>query len=155
MELLDRYLHAVKFWLPKAQSQDILAELSEDIHSQIEEKETELGRKLNDSEVEAILKRLGRPVLVANRYAPQQYLIGPVLFPHLPVCAENRCVVLSGAVGSGVDRIHDLRSRLSRPPFRRELDWRVGRALGIPLAHRLFRVRRGYDRIRCSRKSPG
>jgi hypothetical protein len=81
MELLDRYLQAVKFWLPKAQKQDIIAELSEDIRSQIEEKETELGRKLNEAEVEAILKQLGRPILVANRYSPQQYLIGPVLFP--------------------------------------------------------------------------
>jgi hypothetical protein len=27
MELPDRYLHAVKFWLPKAQKQDIIAEL--------------------------------------------------------------------------------------------------------------------------------
>jgi hypothetical protein len=80
MELLDRYLQAVRFWLPKTQKQDIIAELSEDIRSQIEEKETELGRKLNEGEVEAILKQIGRPVLVANRYAPQQYLIGPLLF---------------------------------------------------------------------------
>jgi hypothetical protein len=81
MELLDRYLQAVKFWLPKAQKQDIIEELSEDIRSQIEEKEIELGRKLNEAEGEAILKQRGRPVLVANRYSPQQYLIGPVLFP--------------------------------------------------------------------------
>jgi hypothetical protein len=81
MELLDRYLQAVKFWLPKAQKQDIIAELSEDIRSQIEEKEIQLGRKLNEAEVEAILKHLGRPVLVANRYSPQRYLIGPLLFP--------------------------------------------------------------------------
>ena len=40
-----------------------------------------MGRKLNEAEVEAILKQLGRPLLVANRYLPQQYLIGPVLFP--------------------------------------------------------------------------
>jgi hypothetical protein len=39
MELLDRYLQAVKFWLPKAQKQDIIEELSEDIRSQVEEKE--------------------------------------------------------------------------------------------------------------------
>src|SRR5882724_3063421 len=81
MELLERYLQAVKFWLPKEQKQDIIAELSEDLRSQIEEKETELGRKLSEAEVEAILKQRGRPVLVANRYLPQQYLIGPLLFP--------------------------------------------------------------------------
>ena len=32
MELLDRYLQAVRFWLPKAQQQDIIAELSSDLH---------------------------------------------------------------------------------------------------------------------------
>ncbi len=81
MELINRYLHAVKFWLPKAQQDDIIAELSEDIRSQIEDRETELGRKLSEAEVAALLKQLGRPVFVANRYLPQQHLIGPVLFP--------------------------------------------------------------------------
>lgn len=81
MDLLNRYLQAVEFWLPKAQRLDISAELSEDIRSQIEERETELGRKLNEPEVEAIFKRLGHPLLMANRYAPQRHLIGPVLFP--------------------------------------------------------------------------
>jgi hypothetical protein len=36
-DLLDRYLHAVRFWLPTSQQQDIVAELSEDLHAQIEE----------------------------------------------------------------------------------------------------------------------
>ncbi len=81
MELLDRYLQAVEFWLPRRQKKDIIAELSEDLRSQIEEKESELGRKLNDGEIEAILKRCGPPLRVALRYRPQQYLIGPELFP--------------------------------------------------------------------------
>ena len=81
MELLDRYLHAIEFWLAKRQRQDIIAELSEDLRSQIEEKEAEFGRKLQNEEVEAILKRCGSPLAVALRYQPQQYLIGPTLFP--------------------------------------------------------------------------
>lgn len=81
MDLLDRYLHAVRFWLPKAQKKDIIAELSEDIRSQIEEKETELGRKLSEAELEGILKRRGSPFVVAQRYLPQRHLIGPVFFP--------------------------------------------------------------------------
>jgi hypothetical protein len=81
MELIERYLQAVKFWLPKQQKQDIIAELSEDIYAQIEEQETARGHKLSESELEAFLKRRGRPVVVANRYLPQQYLIGPLLFP--------------------------------------------------------------------------
>ena len=39
MQLLDRYLQAVQFWLPKQEKQDIILELSEDLHSEIEEKE--------------------------------------------------------------------------------------------------------------------
>lgn len=81
MELLDRYLQSVKWMLPKAQSRDIVAELSEDIRSEIEQEESELGRELNEAELEAILQRWGHPMLVATRYMPQQYLIGPALFP--------------------------------------------------------------------------
>lgn len=81
MELLDRYLHAIKFWLPRAQQDDIAAELSEDLRSQIEEREAKLGHKLNDYEVAAVLKERGRPSVVASRYLPQGHLIGPTLYP--------------------------------------------------------------------------
>jgi len=81
MEMLDRYLHAIEFWLPRAQKKDILAEISEDIHSQIEDEQIGLGRSLNDSEMEGLLRQRGRPMLVANRFRPQQSLIGPMWFP--------------------------------------------------------------------------
>src|SRR5579862_3287951 len=81
MELVERYLQAVKFWLPNEQQDDIVAELSEDIRSQMEEREEKLGRRLDDAEIGAILKGRGRPLMVANRYLPQQFLIGPALFP--------------------------------------------------------------------------
>src|ERR1700722_1255456 len=81
MELLDRYLQAVRFWLPKAQQKDIIAELSSDLHSQIDDHGTELGRPLNDAELEMILRKCGSPILVASRYRPQTQLIGPALFP--------------------------------------------------------------------------
>jgi hypothetical protein len=81
MDLLDRYLHAVKFWLPRAQQDDIIAELREDIRSRIQEKEAELGHKRNDDGVAVILEERGHPMLVASRYLPQRALIGPVLTP--------------------------------------------------------------------------
>jgi hypothetical protein len=80
-QLLDRYLQAVRFWLPRAQQADIIAELSEDLRSQIEEKESELGCPLDDSGISAILKRCGRPMVVASRFQRQRHLIGPALFP--------------------------------------------------------------------------
>jgi len=81
MDLVERYLHAIKFWLPKSKHDDIIAEISEDLRSQIEDEEAQLGRALSEAEVGAILKRLGRPLVVAGRYSPQLYVIGPTLFP--------------------------------------------------------------------------
>lgn len=80
-DLIDRYLQAVKFWLPRNNKRDIVQELSEDLRSGIEEREKLLGYELNEEEIAGFLKRRGRPIVVASRYFPQQYLIGPVLFP--------------------------------------------------------------------------
>jgi hypothetical protein len=81
MDLVDRYLQAVKLWLPARQREDIAAELREDIRSEIEEKESGLGRPLETAELEALLKRRGRPIVAAGRFRPQRSLIGPALFP--------------------------------------------------------------------------
>jgi hypothetical protein len=80
-DLIDRYLQAVDFWLPRAQKQDILAEISEDLRSQLEDREAEVGRALTESEVAEVLKRRGRPVFVAGQFLPQRSLIGPALYP--------------------------------------------------------------------------
>src|ERR1700735_1733035 len=81
-ELIERYLQAVRFWVPKNHRQeDLLAELGEDLRSQIEDKETELGHSLDKAEVAEILKRCGSPMMVAGRLGPQRHLIGPALFP--------------------------------------------------------------------------
>ena len=92
MELVDRYLQAVKFWLPKQQKDDILAELSADIRAQIEDRESVLGRALTQPEIEDILKQRGRPCLVASRFRPQESLIGPVLYPIYLFCLK--CALL-------------------------------------------------------------
>lgn len=81
MELLDRYLQAVRFWLPRKQQDDIIAELGDDLRSQIEDRESALGRPLNEDELVALLKQAGHPLWVAGRYQKQQALIGPGLFP--------------------------------------------------------------------------
>jgi hypothetical protein len=79
--LLNRYLQAVGFWLPRQQKDDILAELSEDLHQQMEDREEELGHSLGDAEIKAILKQRGQPLLVARSFLPQRSLISPVLYP--------------------------------------------------------------------------
>ena len=81
MELLDRYLQAVKKYLPTRRQDDIIAELRANMESQIEDKESELGRPLTQGEMEDLLRKMGSPLKVASRYQSQQYLIGPTFFP--------------------------------------------------------------------------
>jgi hypothetical protein len=82
MNLLDRYVGALGFFLPKSHSADIVREISEDIRSEAEDREAELGRPLNEAEQAAILARYGHPMLTAVRYRPHRYLVGPVVFPY-------------------------------------------------------------------------
>ena len=81
MDLFERYLQAVRSFLPKRQQDDVVRELSEELRSQAEEQEAQLGRPLNESEQEEILKQWGHPLLLASRYQPQRQLVGPVVFP--------------------------------------------------------------------------
>ena len=72
----------MRFWVPKTRKQEeLVAELGEDLRSQVEDKETELGRPISVEEVSEILKRCGNPMLVAGRLGPKGYVIGPTLYP--------------------------------------------------------------------------
>jgi hypothetical protein len=81
MDMLDRYLQAVKFFLPRKQQDDIVRELSENLIARMEDREEELGRPLDEAEQAAILREHGHPMLVAGRYRERQHLIGPTFFP--------------------------------------------------------------------------
>jgi hypothetical protein len=80
-DLPDRYLNAIKFWLPRGQQKDIIAEIAEDIHSQIDEREAALGHPLSEGDLVAILRQRGSPMKVAASYVSEQRLINPVLLP--------------------------------------------------------------------------
>ena len=80
-DLLDRYLHAVRSHLPALRQGDILAELSANLQSEMEDKESELGHPLTPDEQANVLRRHGHPLLVAAHYRPQHSLIGPEIFP--------------------------------------------------------------------------
>ena len=116
MELLDRYLQAVKFFLPRGQHDDIIRELKENLVSQMEDREEELGRPLTNDERADILRRHGHPMLVAGRYRTRQVLIGPAFFPiyvfvlKLGIGAALAVSIVAGAIdvllhGDAVNRI--------------------------------------------------
>lgn len=88
MDLVDNYVRAVAKALPEEQREDISRELSEDIRSEVEDRQRELGRELTQAEREALLKQRGNPLVLAARYRQDhrsltigRELVGPVLFP--------------------------------------------------------------------------
>ncbi len=82
MDMLSRYLYAIRNNLPKNSARaDIIAEIADDLQSQMEARESALGRPLTGDEEAALIKAYGHPRIVAGRYAAVPYLIGPDLLP--------------------------------------------------------------------------
>ncbi|USQ94990.1 HAAS signaling domain-containing protein [Caulobacter sp. RL271] len=96
-DLVDRYLAAVAALLPKAQRQDIVAELRDMVMNRIEEAEARLGRPLDRRETEDLLREIGHPIAVAGRYGPHRALIGPELYPFWLVAVKVMLVIAAFA----------------------------------------------------------
>jgi hypothetical protein len=110
MDLLDRYLQAVKKHLPWQRQDDIVAELRANLESQLEDKEAALGRPLTMGEAEDWLRQIGPPIKVAARYQPQQYLIGPAVFPTYWFVLQMACfwvLVIYSIVSALQIAVHD------------------------------------------------
>jgi hypothetical protein len=81
VELLERYLQSIGRQLPAKGRDDTLEELRANLLAEIEEREEQTGTQLREDEVVEVLRRHGKPSVVAARYQPQQYFIGPEVFP--------------------------------------------------------------------------
>ena len=77
MELLDRYLAAVRRNLPADEAADITEELRDVLLARAEEREAASG----GADWSSLLKEFGHPLVVAARYRKHQWLIGPELYP--------------------------------------------------------------------------
>lgn len=82
MDLIDRYLVAVRRQLPRDLQDDITQELADSLRSEAEDVEARTGHPLTQDEQAALVRKRGHPWLMASRYMPQQQLIGPALFPY-------------------------------------------------------------------------
>ena len=81
MDLIERYLAAVRQNLPAEKADDIIAELHDELATRQEAQEDALGRPLKHAELTGLLREFGHPLVIAARYRPQQYLIGPEIYP--------------------------------------------------------------------------
>lgn len=101
-DLIDRYLRAVRDHLPRAQQDDIIDELADNLHSRFEDEAAARGRPLQEAEEVAILKAFGHPMAVAARYRGDERsvtfgrrLIGPELFPtYMKVLTVNVIITI-------------------------------------------------------------
>jgi serine phosphatase RsbU (regulator of sigma subunit) len=80
-DLLERYLQAVRLFVPRRQHDDIVADVSTSLVTRMEDLKKELGRPLSDAEQVDVVRRNGHPVVVAGQYRGHERLIGPTLFP--------------------------------------------------------------------------
>ena len=81
VDLVERYLQAVRLFLPRRQQDDAAAELAARLATQVQDLEAEIGRRLTDDERADVVRRTGHPVVVAAQYRRHERLIGPALFP--------------------------------------------------------------------------
>jgi hypothetical protein len=95
-DMIDRYLDAVRRNLPARLQSDVVSELADDLQSQVEDRESAIGRPLTLEEEGQLLRAYGNPVIVASRYQPHQYLIGPAYFPFY---VQTLKVVLGVVIG--------------------------------------------------------
>jgi hypothetical protein len=82
MDLIDRYLYAVRDYLPRGSHDDIVRELGDDIRAQAADREEALGRPLTADDQAELLKGLGHPMVLAAKYRTSEQLISPVVYPY-------------------------------------------------------------------------
>jgi hypothetical protein len=81
MNLIDRYVNEIGKRLPRKTRADIETEIRSTLEDMLEERAESAGRPADDEMVRELLKEYGAPDKVAATYLPEQYLIGPKLFP--------------------------------------------------------------------------
>ena len=81
MEIIERYIYAIKRRLPAKMSDDIAQEIKSLLYDELEEKFGDKETYLKE-EIEQVMIEMGHPREVAERYrGGKQYLIGPEIFP--------------------------------------------------------------------------
>ena len=129
MDVIDRYFRTLRVLLPRDQRDDIIRELSEEVDSQIAEREAALGRPLEQVERAGIIGQYGHPLLTAARYRPQRSLIGPVVFPYYWIALRLALALI--AVGHVLGAIILLVGDLPGPPAGALVADAIGTALKV------------------------
>ena len=82
MDVIEKYFHRLRMFLPRDQRDDIVHELSGEVRAQAADEESRLGRPLTRDEQSALVARFGHPMMLAASYWPPRHVIGPVFYPY-------------------------------------------------------------------------
>lgn len=94
-ELIERYVHEVGQHLPRKMRSDIEMELTSLLLDSLEERAAAAGKEPSVKMAAAVLQEFGKPDVIAAQYRPEQYLIGPQLFPIYKVVLTIVLVIIS------------------------------------------------------------
>lgn len=81
MNLIDRYVREIGRKLPPKSRTDIEKEIRSAVEDMLDDRSKQEGKPVDEEMTVAVLKEYGNPETVAASYLPEQYLIGPQLFP--------------------------------------------------------------------------
>ena len=81
MNWLERYVGAVKNYLPRKIREDVGEEIMSGMRDKLEAKEDQLGRKLKESELKKWIGGQAHPMVVASGYQKRRELVSAELFP--------------------------------------------------------------------------
>lgn len=81
MNLIDRYVQAVKAYLPAKLREDVGEELHSLLYEKLDDMRMENNGQLSEQNEVDFLKRQGHPMTVAARYQEQQNLVSETLYP--------------------------------------------------------------------------
>jgi hypothetical protein len=94
-ELIERYVREVGRHLPRNKRADIELELSSLLHDALEERAATAGKEPSLKMAADVLREFGKPEVIAGQYRPEQYLIGPQLFPIYKLVLTIVLVIIS------------------------------------------------------------
>jgi len=96
-EILARYIYAVKRELSSTSRDDISAELESYILDLLEERFPNIDT-ITVEQLQSVLSEMGAPRKVAAQYAPNRYLIGPMLYPTFLLVLKILVLVVIGGI---------------------------------------------------------
>lgn len=100
--LIERYVHEVGVHLPKRNRADVQLELRSSLQDALAARGLDANKAEDAAGVAALLGEFGHPEEFAARYAGEQHLIGPALYPAFKLSYSIAAIVITAIFALGL-----------------------------------------------------